>query len=217
MTDRRGRGAEGQTVPTRWGQSAPRANSSVLSALTAGLLTSGMLLCLACTEQGAKPPTAAGAADSADQILVNMQHYLGQDGLRKSVVFADTAFIYEATHLIDMKKVRVVFFTATGDTSSVITGERGVYHTQDGTMSALGNVIAKTPDGRVLRTEKLDYDKGRNQIFSDVPFIYDKGAEHLEGNGFTTDPSFNTVVTQQPKGGERKGGKPANGIPLPGQ
>ncbi|MEO8032257.1 MAG: LPS export ABC transporter periplasmic protein LptC [Gemmatimonadota bacterium] len=175
------------------------------------------ILAIGCADQGAKPPTAATAADSADQVLINMQHYLGQDGLRKSVVFADTAFIYETSHLIDMRQVRVVFFTSNGDTSSVITGERGLYRTQDGTMTATGHVIAKTPDGRVLQTEKLEYDKAKNQILSEVPFIYDKGQEHLEGNGFTTDPSFVNVVTQQPKGGERKGGKPASGIPLPGQ
>jgi hypothetical protein len=162
------------------------------------------VLSAACADQGAKPPTTATAADSADQVLIDMQHYLGQDGLRKSVVFADTAYIYEAAHLIDMRQVRVVFFTASGDTSSVITGEKGLYHTLEGTMTATGHVVART-------------DKTRNQISSDTPFIYDRGQEHLEGNGFTTDPSFVNVVTQQPKGGERKGGKPANGIPLPGQ
>jgi LPS export ABC transporter protein LptC len=182
---------------------------SILSALS--------VLSAACADQGAKPPTTATAADSADQVLIDMQHYLGQDGLRKSVVFADTAYIYEAAHLIDMRQVRVVFFTASGDTSSVITGEKGLYHTLEGTMTATGHVVARTPDGRLLHTEKLDYDKTRNQISSDTPFIYDRGQEHLEGNGFTTDPSFVNVVTQQPKGGERKGGKPANGIPLPGQ
>lgn len=202
----------------RWSareSNAGTAHRTNLSALTA--LAALSVFTAACADQGAKPLTTATAADSADQVLIKMEHYLGQDGLRRSVVFADTAYIYEATHLIDMRQVRVVFFTNSGDTSSVITGERGIYRTQDGTMTATGNVVARTPDGRLLHTEKLQYDKTRNQISSDTPFKYDRGAEHLEGNGFTTDPSFVNVVTQQPKGGERKGGKPSGGIPLPGQ
>ncbi len=208
---RGGRGAAGQTTHESDARHEFGTNLSALIVLTALSALS------ACADQGAKPPTTATAADSADQVLINMQHYLGQDGLRRSVVFADTAYIYEATHVIDMRKVRVVFFTSGGDTSSVITGDRGIYHTLEGTMTATGHVVARTPDGRLLHTEKLNYVKQSNQISSDTPFIYDRGAEHLEGNGFTTDPSFVNVVTQQPKGGERKKGKPGGGIALPGQ
>jgi hypothetical protein len=35
--------------------------------------------------------------------------------------------------------------------------------------------------------------------------VYDNADEHLEGNGFKSDPDFRNVVTQQPRGGQRPG------------
>ncbi len=70
-------------------------------------------------------------------------------------------------------------------------------------MKATGHVVAHTPDGHVLHTEELNYDRASNTISSNVPFVYDRGNEHLEGNGFTTDPAFTKVVTQQPGAARR--------------
>jgi LPS export ABC transporter protein LptC len=181
-----------------------------------GLMAALGLGLAACADQGAKPPAATAEADTADQVLLEMSHHIVEDGLRKIVVDADTAYIYEATHLTDLRNVTVVFFTAEGDTSSVVTARRGLYRMQSGTMKATGSVVARTPDGHVLHTEELDYDRTSNTISSQVPFVYDKGNDHLEGNGFTTDPAFTKVITQQPRGGEK--GKPqGGGILLPGQ
>ena len=175
-----------------------------------------LALATACADQGVKPPAGTAEADTADQVLIDMSHHIVEDGLRKTVVDADTAYIYEALHLADLRMARVVFFTAGGDTSSVVTADRGLYRMQAGTMKATGHVVAHTPDGHVLRTEELNYDRASNTISSNVPFVYDRGNEHLEGNGFTTDPAFTKVVTQQPRGGEK--GKPqGGGILLPGQ
>jgi len=175
-----------------------------------------LLSASACADTGVKPPSTTAEADTADQVLIDMSHHIVEDGLRKSVVDADTAYIYEASHLADLRKVRVVFFAPGGDTSSVVTADRGMYRMQAGTMQATGHVVAHTPDGHVLHTEELNYDRASNTISSNVPFVYDRGNEHLEGNGFTTDPAFTKVVTQQPRGGEK--GKPqGGGILLPGQ
>jgi LPS export ABC transporter protein LptC len=175
-----------------------------------------LLTAAACADQGAKPPSGTAEADTADQVLIGMSHHIVEDGLRKIVVDADTAYIYEASHLTDLRVVTVIFFTAEGDTSSVVTADRGQYRMQAGTMQATGHVVARTPDGHVLHTEAMNYDRATNTISSNVPFVYDKGNDHLEGNGFTTDPAFTRVITQQPRGGEK--GKPqGGGIPLPGQ
>jgi len=198
----RGRGADGSIPPSR------------LPAF-AGIMALGFGL-VACADQGARPPSATADADTADQILVDMSHHIVEDGLRKIVVDADTAYIYEAAHLTDLRNLTVIFFTAEGDTSSVVKARRGLYRMQAGTMKATGSVVARTPDGHVLHTEELNYDRTSNTISSTVPFVYDKGNDHLEGNGFTTDPAFTRVITQQPRGGER--GKPqGGGILLPGQ
>jgi hypothetical protein len=48
-------------------------------------------------------------------------------------------------------------------------------------------------------------------VSSDRAFTYDAGGQHLVGQGFTTDPSFRNVVTQQPRG------TPGSELLLPGQ
>ena len=67
------------------------------------------------------------------------------------------------------------------------------------------------PDGRTLRTQALKYDNATNTISTDVPFTFDRGDEHLEGNSFKSDPDFKNVVTDKPRG------VTGRGMLLPGQ
>jgi LPS export ABC transporter protein LptC len=173
------------------------------------------LLFGACQDDAVRPPMNVTAADSADQILEGMEHLITTDGVRRTKVLADTAYLYEATNLARLKGVKVTFFDANGNETSTVTSDSGLYHMRDGSMSAWGHVVATTPDNRRLRSAELKYDSRSRQISSDKPFVYDRADQHLEGNGFTSDPDFRNVVTRQPHGGERPGGG-APGV-LPGQ
>lgn len=174
---------------------------------------------LACTDPGARPTITLQSADTADQVLEGMQHYITENGVRRSLVEADTAYIYESTQTADLRQLTVTFFDDHGTQTSVITADGGTYLMRDRSMKARGNVVATTPDGRRLTSEMLDYDNKTNSISSELPFTYDRADEHLVGNGFHSDPDFKNVVTQQPRGGQRTGkpGKPGGGILLPGQ
>jgi hypothetical protein len=46
---------------------------------------------------------------------------------------------------------------------------------------------------------------------TDKKFSFDRGAEHLEGNSFRSDPDFKNVVTDRPRGVS------GEGLLLPGQ
>jgi LPS export ABC transporter protein LptC len=156
------------------------------------------------------------AVDSADQVLEGMEHLITADGVRRTRVIADTAYLYEATQLARLKVVRVTFYDAGGNETSTVIADSGLYSMRDGSMSAWSNVVGTTPDNRRLRSQELKYDARSHQISSDKPFIYDRADQHLEGNGFTSDPDFRNVVTRQPRGGQRgPAGKP--GGLLPGQ
>lgn len=78
-------------------------------------------------------------------------------------------------------------------------------------MEANGNVVVVSPDGRRLTTETLRYDNATNTIMTDKPFSFDRGAEHLEGTSFRSDPDFRNVVTDRPRGVS------GEGLLLPGQ
>ena len=78
-------------------------------------------------------------------------------------------------------------------------------------MEATGKVRVVSPDGRRLTTESLRYDNATHQIMTDKQFSFDRGAEHLEGNSFRSDPDFKNVVTDRPRGVS------GEGLLLPGQ
>ena len=170
-----------------------------------------VLSVLACEDSGVRPTSTVQAADSADQVLEGFSHYVTNEGIRRSRVEADSAFFYEPTQITDLHKVKVVFFDIKGAEGSTLTAERGTYRWQDGSMEANGNVVVVSPDGRRLTTTTLRYDNATNTIMTDKPFSFDRGAEHLEGNSFRSDPDFRNVVTDRPRGVS------GEGLLLPGQ
>lgn len=165
----------------------------------------------ACEETGAKPTTTVQGPDSADQVLEGFSHYVTFGGVRRSRVEADTAYFFESTQITDLRHVKVIFYDLKGEEGSTLTAKRGDYRWQDGSMQAKDSVVVVNPDGRTLRTQRLKYDNATNLISTDVPFTFDRGEEHLEGNSFKSDPDFKNVVTDRPRG------VAGTGMLLPGQ
>jgi len=175
------------------------------------LLALCVLSSVSCEDTGVRPTTTVQASDSADQVLEGFSHHVTNDGVRRSRVEADTAFYYEPTQVTELKNIKVVFFDIKGEEGSTLTAQRGTYRWQDGSMEATGNVLVVSPDGRRLTTESLRYESNSNQIMTDKQFSFDRGAEHLEGNSFRSDPDFKNVVTDRPRGVS------GEGLLLPGQ
>lgn len=170
---------------------------------------------LACSEQGVAPTArAVVAADSADQIIEGMTTTIVADGVRRSLVSADTAFIYQIRQVADMRRITANFFDVQGNQTSVLTAKTGMYQITLGTLEARGDVVVVSTDGsnRRLRTEHLIYDRATNQIRSDSAFVYDSPDGVLRGNSFYADPDFRNFVTRQPRGRQR-----GAGMLLPGQ
>jgi LPS export ABC transporter protein LptC len=181
-----------------------------LAALTVVLLVS-----TACQEKGVTPPVTQTAADSADQILFGLFHYVTEDGVKRSLVEADTAYLYDATQTAELKKVKVTFYDANGGISSVLTANEGTYLQQTGGMTARGNVIGTSPDGRTLRTTELTYEPNSKKVSTTRAFTFLRNGNTLEGDGFTSDVNFTNIVVNRPRGLEGgRGG--ASGL-LPGQ
>lgn len=170
-----------------------------------------VLTVLSCEEAGVKPTATVQAPDSADQVLEGFSHYVTNEGILRSRVEADTAFFYEPTQVTELHNIKVVFYDVKGAESSTLTARRGIYRWQDGSMEAKGNVVVVSPDGRRLTSEVLRYDNATNLIATDKHFTFDRGAEHLEGNSFRSDPDFRNVVTDRPRG------VTGDGMLLPGQ
>jgi LPS export ABC transporter protein LptC len=171
------------------------------------LLRASVPLCVCTSVLAACGPAERGVAsanvvaDSADQTMFGLTQILTNDGVRQAYLQADTAYMYEASGRVDLKHVKVTFYTASGDQESVLTGLTGTYWTRTNQMSAKGGVVVvRTSDQAKLRTEFLEYDPATNQVRTDQPYVADKGEQHFEGVGFVCDPGFVNCSTQQAKG-----------------
>jgi LPS export ABC transporter protein LptC len=148
-----------------------------------------------------RPPTAATAADTADQIVFGLNHQLTSDGVLRTRVQADTAYFYQMSQKATMRHIKVTFYSPEGRETSTLTADSGLYEWRTQNMEAHGHVVAVTPDQRRLTTTVLTYHKDKQEIVGSEPFVFDSPERHLEGDGFTSDPDFKNVVTQRPRRG----------------
>jgi LPS export ABC transporter protein LptC len=155
---------------------------------------------LAACDAGIRPTATITAADTADQVLTNMSHYVTTAGIQRAHVRADTAYFYSSTQTAELRAVHITFYDPRGAETSTLTAREGTYHWRPGDMEARGNVVVVRTDGATLRTDVLRYNQGKNQVSSDKPFVFDEPNRHIVGEGFTSDPDFKVVTATRPKG-----------------
>ena len=155
-------------------------------------------------DTGIKPTATIAAPDSADQVLVSMSHYVTEAGIQRSQVRADTAYFYTPAQRAELRNVHITFYDPRGAPTSTLTSRQGTYHWRSGDMEARGNVVVVRTDGATLRTEVIRYSQARNQVSSDLAFVFDEPTRHIKGKGFTADPDFKVVTANRVSG---EGGK----------
>lgn len=159
------------------------------------------VLLAACAGQGTQPTATQAVLDSADQLLIGMTHFITETGLQRARVRADTAYFFSATQSAELRNVHITFFDVRGAESSTLTAREGTYHWRTQDMEGRGNVVVRTTDGRTLRSAVMRYSQARNEVSSDVPFVFDgPGGQHIEGKAFTSDPEFKNLVAKSPTG-----------------
>ena len=151
-------------------------------------------------DTGIKPTATISAADSADQMVLGMSHYVTNDGIQRAHVRADTAYFYSPSQTAELRNVHITFYDTRGAQTSTLTSREGTYHWRSGDMEARGSVVVVRTDGATLRTEVLRYSQAKSQVSSDRPFVFDEPTRHIEGEGFTSDPDFKVVTAIRPKG-----------------
>ncbi len=181
----------------------------VLAAITAVSLVAAAA---GCSSDSTKPTLSRTVADSADQVLYKMSTIESSDGLRRAIVYAETAYVYQATQRMDLRRLRVTFFDEQGKESSRLVANQGLYTMTNGSLDARGAVSVKGVDGKALVTEHLIYDKAALRLKLDTAFVYDTPDSHLVGVSGTSDLEFKHVIVDKPRGNQR-----GAGLVIPGQ
>ena len=164
------------------------------------LLDAFLLTFLACSNS-VRPTATITAADTADQVLIDMNHFITGDGVVRARVRADTAYFYQTSQQAELRNVHITFYDKDGRESSTMTSRDGTYHWASGDMEGRGNcVVVGAGDGRTLRSEVMRYRQATNQVSSDRAFVFNAPGRHVEGDGFTSDPEFRNVTAIRPHG-----------------
>ena len=149
---------------------------------------------------GSRTTATITAADTADQVLFDMSHYVTVEGIQRAKVQADTAYFYSLPQQAELHRVTITFYDVQGAETSTMRANEGTYHWRTGDMEGRGKVRVVTTDGRTLTSEVMRFSQVRNEVTSDKPFVFDAPGRHIEGEGFTSDPSFRNVVAKRPRG-----------------
>ena len=170
------------------------------------------LLAAACTDAGVRPTAMTQTADSADQRLLKMTTTITSEGIRRSYVEAETAYVYQNQAITELRRMKILFFDEQGNLKSTLVADQGLLGTYSNRLEARGNVIVTSPDGRRLTTQHLLYDKQANRITIDTAFTSEGPTGRLSGNCMESDAGFNNVSVCQPRGVQK-----GQGFLLPGQ
>lgn len=183
-------------------------SASARVVLVGVLAASGLL---GCQEKAGPMGNVVAASDTADQVLFGFVHFITRDGVREGQVEADTAYFYDPTQTTVLRNMTLVFIDSTGAANATITSKIGTYKWQTGNMVADSNVVMRSRDGRVLKSEQLVYDDAKKELSTPLYFTFDREGDHVEGKGFRSDLKFEHVVAKEPTGTAK------DGFLLPGQ
>jgi hypothetical protein len=94
-----------------------------------------------------------------------------------------------------------VFFDAAGDTTSILTSERGTYYWNTQDMIAEQNVVVVDPtDGSRIETSILNYNRGEDRIWGDQPAkMWESDGTVTEGTAFETNSRMDRVTLTSPR------------------
>src|SRR5204863_7788739 len=102
------------------------------------------LLCavvLNACDTGIKPTATISAADSADQVLDSMSHYMTSGGVQRAHVLADTAYFYSPSQTAELRQVHITFYDTRGAHTSSLTSREGAYRWVRRDRQSRGSVV----------------------------------------------------------------------------
>lgn len=153
-----------------------------------------------CGEETAPEPAGPRFQQlEADQVMVDVEHYMTRDGVRRAHLQADTVYFLDEGGTAHLRRFTVDFFGESGAITSVLTARDGVYQLQGGDMEATEDVhVVDEDESQRLRTERLVYDAETGELRSDVDFVMVQGRDTIRGVGFVTDPGLDSLTIRRP-------------------
>lgn len=162
------------------------------------LLSLVLLMAAGCQDGATTPSPADQPTDMpADQIMYGVEHRMTSEGVRRAVLYGDTAYVHQSGSRFDIVGVRMVFFDEAGRETGNLTSKTGTYELRAGSMLAEGDVVLHTQGEsgeRTLETEQLHFSVNGDRLWSDKAVVMREGGRIVHGTSFESDGRFQNVT-----------------------
>ncbi len=173
-----------------------------LGILALGPAAAAALVLAGCTKTKAPPITHAPTlADSAQQVMLDVNTLLTSRGVQRGVLLADTAFVFHDQTRFVFSNPRVSFNTTLGQPNGTMRADRGVYDLRTQILEGFGHVVITTTDGKRLTSPHLIYNQVANLVSSDTAFEMTDKDRTQRGIGFDSDPNLSRFACHKACGG----------------
>ena len=156
----------------------------------------------ACGNGGTGPRAADLYRDlPADYVMLDVNHYLTDDGVRRGILNADTAFVYVDSATVDLRRVHLLLYGTDGKDAADLVSRTGKLNQRTSAMVARGAVVlvAKNTGDRI-ETEELHYDPNMHKVWSTVRTVRIQNGNRVTADGFTADDQMRNVEMTRPRG-----------------
>ena len=137
-------------------------------------------------------------ATGADQVMLEVEHYLSRDGVRRGVLHSDTALMFDDSSRVELRRLEIRFFDQAGADLGVLSARSGDYLLAVGDMVVHGDVSLRgrfqTSGPSILEADSLAYDAGADELSTDGPWTLTHADGTVErGEGLVTDPALRNI------------------------
>lgn len=137
-------------------------------------------------------------ATGADQVMLEVEHYLSRDGIRRGILQADTALTFDDASRIELRRLEIRFFDEAGGDRGLLSALEGDYLLAAGDMTVHGEVSLsgrlRSEGPSVLETDSLVYDSAADELSTDARWTLTHPDGTIEqGRGLVTDPALENI------------------------
>ena len=154
-------------------------------------------------------PAGGGARDAlldeigADNVIFGLVSYMTSEGVREGLVRADTAYVFNDSSKLVLRRLHITFYDEDGRERATVTALDGELKQGTDEMVARGDVVLLVrTDGRRIETQELFYDPGADRIWSDSATVMTEADGVVtRGTAFESDIEFERVRVENIRGG----------------
>ena len=174
--------------------------------LAMALRVGALLATVACQDEQETPVASAFAQGIDGPVLFGMSAFLTTNGVREGLVEADTAYTFQDSTKLDLRRMTVIFYDENGRERATVIGRTGEYDQESGRMVSRGDVVLRVhTDSSRIESPEIHYDPDIDRIWSDSATVRTlANGTVTRGSAFESDIDFTNVRVLNIRGGAER-------------